>query len=171
MPDVGRSELVRGRIVCANPTSPEHGRIEANFASELRSFVQARRLGRVLVGEVGVYTGRSPDTVRGADVLYISTERLERCADPKRGFLDVAPDLVVEVLSPGDAPADVEEKLREYLACGVRLVWLADPSTRSVRTYRSPSPSEVEVLGEHDELTGDPVLPGFSVPIERLFGD
>lgn len=169
MPDVGRSELVRGRIVCADPTCPEHGRIEVSFAAELRAFVRPRKLGEVLVGEVGIYTGRSPDTVRGADVLFISTERLERCTDPKRGFLDVAPDLVVEVLSPRDAPADVEEKIREYLACGVRLVWVADPATRTVRAHRSAS--DVRVLGDDDELTGEPVLPGFSVPVARLFGD
>jgi Uma2 family endonuclease len=159
-------ELVRGRVVCASPTSPEHGGTEGNFYFELRSFVLERKLGKVLVGEVGIYTGRDPDTVRAADVLYISSERLARRAK-KGGFLDVAPDLVVEVLSPDDSDAEIEEKVAEYLACGVRLVWVADPATRSVRSYRSGR--SVQVFGETDLLSGEDVLEGFDVEVARLF--
>src|SRR4030095_7532057 len=87
MKDLGRSELVRGRVVLASPTFRDHGRVEFRIASELHAFVEPRNLGQVLVGEGGVYTGRTPDTVRGADVLFISHERHATCSTGS-GYLD-----------------------------------------------------------------------------------
>jgi Uma2 family endonuclease len=190
MPDLGRCELVRGRIVLAHPTSRSHARVEAAFARELGNFVEPRGLGEVLVGEAGVSTARDPDTVRGADVAFLSAERAARCR-PK-GFLDVAPDLIVEVLSPGDRPKDVEEKIAEYLSAGVRLVWVADPECKTVRVHRGSdewgavgtrgppgtetvppqevASSTVEELSGDDDLSGESVLPGFRVPVRRFFG-
>ena len=92
-PNLGRCEIVRGRVVLATATFREDGRVEGKFCHELRSFAEPRGPGKVLVGEVGIYTGRDPDTIRGADVVFLSSERYARCRR-KRGFLDVAPDLV-----------------------------------------------------------------------------
>ena len=166
MPDVGPCELVNGRIVPMTPTGGEHGRVESNFSEAINSFARARKLGKVFVGEVGIFTRRDPDTVRGADVAYLSNERYERLGS-KRGFLDVAPDLVVEVLSPHDSAAGLTQKLREYFAIGVRLVWVADPDARAVLAYRSLT--DVRELRETDRLSGDDVLPGFEVPVASLF--
>lgn len=168
MSGLGRCELVRGRIVLARPTSEEHGGVEGNFYHELRSFVSPRKLGKVRVGEVGIITRRDPDTVRGADVLFISDERYARRGRGRR-FLDVAPDLVVEVLSPSESKATLAEKIAEYFEIGVRLVWVADPEERAVRAYRSPQ--DVRIFGEDAVLGGEEVLPGFSVPVRRLFED
>jgi Uma2 family endonuclease len=168
LPDLGRCELVRGRIVRASPTSPLHGKIEGNLHFHLRAFVEPRQLGTVLVGEVGIYTRRRPDTVRGADVLFISEARQGEHLQ-RKGFLEVAPDLVVEVLSPSDSRAEVDEKLREYFSRGVKLVWVADPERGDVRAYRSPE--DVRTFGLDDALPGDDVLPGFSVPVRRLLRD
>jgi Uma2 family endonuclease len=121
------------------------------------------------VGEVGIYTGRDPDTVRGADVAFLSAERYARSKEATRGFLDVAPDLIVEVLSSSESRASVDEKLGEYFACGVRLVWVALAATTTVRAYRSLV--DVREFGAGDELPGDDVLPGFSMRVERLFED
>jgi Putative restriction endonuclease len=74
-PDLGPCELVNGRIVPLPPTGPDHGFVESNFAGELRSWARSTGLGRVLTGEVGLYVRRNPDTVRGADVVYISNGR------------------------------------------------------------------------------------------------
>jgi len=166
MPEIGRSELVEGRIVRMSPTGFKHGGAELEFGVVLREFVKRRRLGKVLVGEVGVYTRRSPDTVRGADVLFISNERYARASKDK-AFLDVAPELVVEVLSPDDRPGEVARKVAEYLEAGVLLVWLADPSLRSVRVHRPGR--EVEELKAGGTLTGEDVLPGFETPVAALF--
>ena len=77
------------------------------------------------------------------------------------------PDLVVEVLSPSDTPAEVEEKVRIYLAVGVPLVLLVDPRRRTVRV-RKPDGTD-RLLTEADELTGEEVLPDFRLPVARLF--
>ena len=166
MGDTGRCELVDGRIVHMNPTDPWHGQIEARIAAALEAFVRPRKLGRVLGGEVGLYTRRQPDRVRGADVLFITNETFQRRSE-SLAFLDVAPELVVEVLSPEDRVVELNQKLREYFELGVRLVWVADPTARAVHVYRSPT--EVREVGGTAQLTGEDVLPGFEMPVASLF--
>ena len=167
MGDIGRCELVAGRIITLGPTGGRHGSVEGNFGEALRAFVRPRQLGSVKVGEVGIYTHRNPDTVRGADVLFISKERVAKWSGA--GYLDVAPDLVVEVMSPDDRWIDVTQKLREYFEVGVRLVWVAEPATQTVYAYRSVT--DVRQFSARDALPGDEVLPGFSAPIADLFQD
>lgn len=165
MSNLGPCELVEGRIVPMSPTSYTHGEVELNFGSELRTFVRAHNLGKVQVGEVGLYTQRNPDTIRSADVLFISNERFSQQKSP--GFLEVAPDLIVEVLSPSNSWSEITQKLREYFAIGVRLVWIADPETRSIFAYRALT--DMREFTENDNLPGDEVLPGFSVAVAQLF--
>src|SRR5437763_899023 len=99
MGDIGPSELVEGRVVRMSPTGDEHAAYESNFDEYLKAFVRAHKLGKVRVGEVGIYTHRNPDTVRAADVAFISNERYVQ-RKQKGGYLDIAPELVVEVMSP-----------------------------------------------------------------------
>jgi Uma2 family endonuclease len=120
------------------------------------------------VGEVGIFTRRGPDTVRAADVAFISNERYDRLKS-RRKFLDVPPELVVEVLSPDDPASELIRKLSEYFAAGVRLVWVADPDERSVRAYRSST--DVRELRGTDSLSGEDVLPGFEAEVAALFED
>lgn len=166
MGEIGPCELVRGRIVPMTPTGNPHGACEARFCAALQAWADAHGAGKVRVGEVGILTGRDPDTLRGADVVFISNERYAR-RTLTAGFLDVAPDLVVEVLSPWDRWAEVVQKLREYFAIGVRLVWLADPGARIVYVYRSFA--EMRELGAGATLLGDEVLPAFAAPVATLF--
>jgi Uma2 family endonuclease len=166
MGDVGRCELVDGRVVPMSPTGPRHGEVEARIAELLAQFVRPRGLGKVLTGEVGLYTRRHPDRVRGADVLFVSIDTYAR-RSPGLAYLDVAPELVVEVLSPDDRVVDVNQKLREYFELGVRLVWVADTETRSVSAYRSPTEAREFRVGEI--LPGDSVLPGFEAPVAAIF--
>src|SRR3989338_3745810 len=163
-PDVGACELIDGRIVPMSPTGGLHGTVEFNFAKALEAFVGARKLGRVQVGEVGIITQRNPDRVRAADVLYISHDRYARLKD-RGGYLDVAPELIVEVLSPDDTVQKLAQKLREYFAAGVKLVWAADPETKTVLAYRSLT--DVREFKEGDQLPGDEVLPGFEAAVDR----
>jgi Uma2 family endonuclease len=164
--DIGPCELVEGKIVPISPTGSLHGRCEGNFYFALRSFVEAHGgVGDVLVGEVGIYTRRNPDTVRAADVLFVSGERYAKRSSA--GFLEVAPDLIVEILSPNDRWGEVMQKLREYFEIGVCLVWVADPYSRVVYAYRALT--DVREFNEDDELPGDEALAGFSVSVKRLF--
>lgn len=167
MGNIGRCELVEGEIIVLSPTGWRHGDFELQAGYALKSFVGARNLGKVLVGEVGIYTGRNPDTVRGADVIFISHARLAQVKSAS--FLDVAPELVVEVLSPDDRWMDVQRKLNEYFAIGVVRVWLVDPSTRSVSVYRTPT--EMRIVSTRDTLEGEDILPGFSVPVTEFLPD
>ncbi len=165
MGDIGQCELVEGRIVPMSPAGNLRGMVESIFNYHLRRFVERDNLGKVQVGEVGIYTRRNPDTIRGADVLFISNENYAR--QESAGFLTVAPNLVVEILSPNDRWSEVMEKLREYFEIGVRLVWVADPQSRSVFAYRSLT--DVREFTEQDDLPGDDVLPGFSIKVSELF--
>jgi Uma2 family endonuclease len=165
MGDLGRTELVKGEIVRMSPTGFTHGRIENRIGRVLGNFVLKQALGEVVSGEVGIYTGRNPDTVRAADVAFISNERMAQVKS--KSYLDVAPELVVEVMSPDDAWSDLMEKLDEYFTCGVKTVWVADPRTRQVYAYHSVT--NVERFTEKDTLTGGTVLPGFSMSVAELF--
>ena len=165
-PDAGPCELIDGKIVPMSPTGDERGGVEVNVSTSLVTFVRARRLGHVRAGEVGIYTRRNPDRVRAADVLYISDTRYGR-RTITAGYLDVAPELVVEILSPRDTVMELTEKLREYFAIGVTLVWLIDPSARRVFVYRSLT--EIRELTDADRLSGEEVLPGFELPVAALF--
>jgi Uma2 family endonuclease len=165
--DIGRAELVKGELIRMRPHEYRHGLIEVNFGAVLGIHVDQHKLGRVLSGEVGIYTSRNPDTVRGADVAFISNERLAQVQS--QSYLDVAPELIVEVLSPDDSWSEVNEKLEEYFAIGVQVVWAADPRRQQVHVYRSLT--EIERLAAGDTLSGGEVLPGFSVPVSELFGE
>jgi Uma2 family endonuclease len=166
MPGGDSCELVAGRIVPVSPGGVEHSLVTASAFRVLDAFVRPRRLGLVLTGEVGFYTRRDPDTVRGADVAFVSTERYER-RTRALVFLDVAPDLVVEVLSARDTVMDLTDKLHDYFAAGVRLVWVVDPRSRRVSAYRSVV--DVREAGEADTLSGEDVLAGFTTPVAALF--
>jgi Uma2 family endonuclease len=165
MNDLGRTELVKGEIVHLMPHKYTHGLIEATIGAILHIFVGNHKLGWVLAGEVGVYTARDPDTVRGMDVAFISNERLAQVQSSS--YLDVAPELIVEVVSPGDSWSEITQKLEEYFAIGVKLVWVADPDRQRMHVYRSLT--EVDILTVSDDLTGGEVLPGFQVSLAELF--
>jgi Uma2 family endonuclease len=164
MGDIGPAELIEGRIVPMSPTGDEHAGIEVNIVTILQQFVRSHKLGKVRSGEIGIYTRRNPDTVRGADVLFISNERYAQ--KQSAGYLDVAPELVVEIMSPNDRWSNVMQKLSEYFDIGVRLVWIVDPKTASIYAYRSLT--EVNAFAAGDILSADDILPGFSVAVEAI---
>src|SRR6185295_18273495 len=164
-PDLNPCELVNGRVVPTMPTGRGHGSSEAKITTRLTTHAEATGRGEVMTGEVGIYIRRDPDTVRAADILFISRERLARCAPS--GYLDVAPELVVEVFSPTDRWSKVMEKLEDYFSAGVDRVWVLMPSLRRVLAYRSPV--DVMQFGEGEILADEEILPGFSVAVAELF--
>lgn len=163
--DVGPCELIEGKIVPMPPSGAKHGRIESNLISALLAFVRQHGLGWVFGGEVGIYTRRNPDTVWGADIVLLSKERAPE--GPPDGFLEIAPELVVEVISPSDRWQDMRQKISEYFALGVQQVWIVEPESRSVLVYRSPT--EILTLLEADTLVGEGPLAGLSLPVAAIF--
>ena len=136
------------------------------MAAALKQFVRTQNPGVVMASEVGVFTGRNPDTVRAPDVLFLSHER-DALRRPPQGFLDVAPELTIEILSPTDRPDQVPRELDEYFAAGVRLVWVIDPATRTVQVHHGRG--EPLSLASGAVVTGEAVLPGFEVPVADIF--
>ena len=164
MGDSGPCELVNGRIVPMSTNGGEHGLIESEIIFQLKSFNAQHKAGWVLGGEAGVYVRRNPDTVRGMDAAFISKAR--HPARPK-GYLEVAPELIVEVISLNDRWKEIQDNLKEYFTIGVDYVWLIEPEDRTVFIYSELT--EVIRLGEADTLQGEGVLSGFTLPLAELF--
>ena len=160
----GRSELIRGELVELMPVGQLHGKLVARLLFWLMIFLEDHPLGSVST-EVGVLLTRDPDLVYGPDILFIAKERDGDPNSPR--FYHGAPDLAVEVLSPEDRAGKVQEKIRDYLHFGTRLVWLVDPTSRTVTVYH-PS-GEAHIYSGNDQVTGEDVLPGFSFTPEKLF--
>jgi Uma2 family endonuclease len=165
MPDDDcRTELVRGRLITLPPPGAKHGVLVTRISRALASHVERHSLGIVLV-ESGYRLASEPDTVRGPDVSFIATHRLVR--EPPDGYWKGAPDLAVEIVSPGERSRDVERKVREYLTGGARVVWVVHPRTRTLT--RHPGGGTAERLSEHDTLFEPDVLAGFRYELAKLF--
>ena len=167
LPDTGHGhELIEGKLVKMPPGNADHGAVAMNLAFVVKSYVDSRQLGRVFAAETGFILRRNPDTVRAPDVSFITQSRLPEGRLPSV-FLQLAPDLVAEVVSPGDTRREVQAKAEAWLQAGVQLVWVVYPSTQSVAAFLPGR--DVRQLTVEDELTGDPVLPGFRCRVADLF--
>ena len=161
-----RGELIMGVLHKKVASGLEHGEVVANLISPIHQFVKPRRLGRVFGSDAGILLGRDPDTVREADVAFISSERMPLDVRERR-YSEVVPDLVVEVVSPNDRPIPVFDKAQMWLRHGVRLVWIADPETRTILALPQSGPART--YSEADTLDGDDVLPGFTCAVRDIF--
>lgn len=165
---LGPCELIDGEIVRMSPGGVQHSAVTVRIVFALETHNRRVRAGRVLSNEAGVVVKRDPDTVRGADALFISHARLPAHEDWK-GFLQHPPELIAEVFSEDDSWKKMETKVAEYHAFGVDMVWVVDPRTLSVRLHpRGGTPS---VLHGPDELTTADYLPGFRCKVSELFAD
>jgi Uma2 family endonuclease len=158
-------ELVRGRLVVREPPGTRHGVIAATLAYFLGDFVQRHDGGVVAGQDTGFKIGRDPDTVRAPDVAFITAVRSGLI--PSRGYAELAPDIVAEVLSPDDAAAEVLAKVADWLAAGTKLVWVVDPQLTEVRVYRADG--SLSMLGSDQSLDGEDTLPGFRCPVSQIF--
>lgn len=164
--DGRRWELVEGEWRALAPAGFEHGRVSMRVGSRLDAHVEKTGAGVVVAAETGFRIAADPDTVRGPDVAFVAGERLPP-RDLQRRFLDLAPDLVVEVVSPGDRPTEVAKKVRAWLVAGCRLAWVVSGSSREVAAHTLDG--MVVHLGEGDVLDGGDVLPGFRLPVADIF--
>ena len=165
-PDGDAYELVGGELV-EREMGAKSSYIAGRIYARLDRFCDDQHLGWAF--PEGTSFQCFPDDVdktRRADVSFIRFGRLPR-EQPPEGHIRLAPDLAVEVVSPNDLAYDVDSKVEDYLHAGVRLVWVVNPMTRTVRVHRSDGPGAT--LRADDELTGGDVLPGFHCPIRELF--
>jgi Uma2 family endonuclease len=158
-----RTELVKGVLVVREPAGDRHGRVTMNLTIRLGTYVERAAAGQLFAAETGFTLSRAPDTVRAADIALVRRERLP---EPIPGFPELAPDLVVEVLSPGDRPGETLTKVGDWLEGGTRLVWVLDPERRMARVYRHDGTEAT--IGADAALDGEDVLPGFTCPLDAV---
>ena len=160
-------ELVEGEIVEMSKPTVGHGEIMGWLYMKIASYVYENDLGRVAVGDAGFVLGRNPGgraTVRGLDIAFISKAKAPKPLPFK--LYDIAPDLAVEVISPGNRTSDTHKKVRELLRAGASLVWLVYAETRTVAVHTAAGAVTYE---ESDTLSGGDVLPGFELRVGDIF--
>lgn len=165
-PEWGNCELIRGKVIFLEHPKPLHGIVTCAVGARIGEFVKARKLGKVFSGKAGIWSERNPDSIFGPDISYISAARApskERLND----YMEVAPELCVEVVSPTDRWAEITEKVDMYLAMGVVLVWVVDPEFRNAHVYRRGR--EPLVVSGAGALDGEEALSGFSLPLSDVF--
>lgn len=159
-------ELWEGVLKDVSPSSFKTGLIRTRLLTMLNSYVETHGLGYVTDAETGFILSSDPYTVVAPDIGFVRPDRYP--ADyPERGFYPMPPDLAVEVISPSDERAEIMNKQQLYARAGVPLVWWIDPEARTVTVHRPGQ--KPERLDETSALDGGAVLPGFSLPIERIF--
>ncbi len=154
-------DLVVGRD--SDVPTLEHGAIIARLCRYLDSYVAGQDLGLVLAPQTTFAMVGTPPT-RYPDLAFVRQERLPQSLDVDADF---APDLAVEVVSGSDTVRDVDGKVLQYLRSGVEMVWIIHPLVRTVEVHMQGRPSTL--VTEGDELVGNPIVPGFSVPVRAIF--
>ncbi|MEM9185431.1 MAG: Uma2 family endonuclease [Planctomycetota bacterium] len=161
-----RCELIAGELKMMSPGGWKHGRTIGKVELRLARFIEDNELGEWFGAETGFRIAREPDTVRAPDFAFIAKANLPE-HDPPEAYWPGAPDFAVEVLSPHDRTGDVDEKIKAWLAAGVRLLWVINPGLQTVTAYRSMTDVSVCVAGEEVEAPG--LLPGFRVAVAEFF--
>jgi Uma2 family endonuclease len=164
--DEYQGELVRGELCVTPAPGAPHGMIATNLTFLLSAHVREFKVGWVFADSVGYQLVDLPRTVRRPDVSFVRADRLP-AEGVGPGFLKLAPDLVVEVISPSETASELEEKLDDYRACGTQLIWVVDPMQRTVMIVASDAPPRW--VREGERLDGGGVLPGFSCAVAELF--
>ena len=159
-------ELIRGELVPMSPTNDDHSAMSGVLAAYLGHYILENKLGKVHSAEPGFILQRNPDTVRAPDFAFVTKEKRAREGRNEK-FMPYAPDLVVEVKSPGDSDRYVDEKTQQWLAAGCQMVIVVDPRKRHVKQHFADG--RCEILGEADVLTCGELVPGWEFPVRRIF--
>lgn len=159
-------ELIDGELRMIAPAGEEHGGVAGNLHALLWHHVRKHKLGRVFAAETGYLLARNPDTVLAPDTSFVRADRL-RPPGKRRGYLPLAPDLAVEVVSPSQSAQEVQDKVDLWLKHGTAMVWVAWPDTHSIAVHRTGRP--VLILHEADRLEGGDVVEGFVCGVSEVF--
>lgn len=155
----GNYEIIDGERVDITPTGFEHGRFEFKIASVLEDSLRDK--GYVAVGEVGILMNKSPLRLRATDVVYISKERVP---EKPKGILEIAPDLIIEIISESNTSSELTDKVKDYLSIGVGRVIIIDPQTETVSIYEKGK-REVILYGFDEEFK---IIEGLSVKLKEV---
>jgi Uma2 family endonuclease len=161
-----RYELAAGELRVVPLAGWRHGKIVMRLSARLAAYVDQHDLGMAFGAETVFRLAGDPDTVRAPDISFVTKRNIPE-QEPKDGFWPGAPDLAVEVLSPGDRTGEVDEKIDAWLRAGCVAVWIVNPKLKTITVYRSHA--DVQVKAADDTLQGDSVVPGFSCSVDELF--
>lgn len=170
LPDSVAYELVDGKLV-ARQMGAESSAIAAAISFVLKQFLRGKRLGHLFDSEASYQCFQdAPKKLRRADVSYVRRGRFPNDEVPK-GQILIVPDLVVEVISPRDRAEAVHDKVGEYIAAGVPLVWVVYPGSRTVAVHRpaAAAAGPMTKLSAADSITGEAVIPGFTCRVAEFF--
>ncbi len=165
LPRDGQKYEVLGGELAVSPTGFQRGYLASRLASVLMAFVLKHRLGLVVDSSTG-FRMNGGDCL-SPDVSFVRKERLRGEKRIPTKFFEGAPDLVVEVISPGENQRKLKRKLTQFFANGTRTAWVVNPKDRAVSVWGSPE--HPDVLREGGQLDGGSLLPGFGFPIKELF--
>jgi Uma2 family endonuclease len=164
--DGHRYELVDGELIDVGNSGAKHGHVCSLLMILLGGYVHLQKLG-VMFDSSTAFQMKNGNK-RSPDVSFFAKERLQGIEDLPAGFLEGAPDLAVEVLSPSNTIEEIDTKITEYFENGARLVWAINPAQRYTLVYRNGlEPDRLLKLG--DSLEGEEVVPGFTLPMAELF--
>jgi Uma2 family endonuclease len=158
-----RHELNTGELVEMPPPKSGHALTAMKIAEVLLRHI-SKDIGHVLV-EAAYQLSETPPTIRQPDVSFLSARRLKQTSEDK--YFQGAPDLAIEVISPGNSAADLEEKIEQYLAAGGRAVWVVYPKLRRVHVHRADG--TITALTGDQQLTAEDFLPSLSISVASLF--
>ena len=162
-----RVELVSGKLRQLPFGGFEHGHVTGSFSRMLSEFVHKNQLGEFPPAGTGFLLECDPDTVRAPDAAFISDAKLATLSKSFSSFAPIAPDLVVEVVSPSDTFQDVEEKARFWLEHGSLMVLVIDPGTKTLRVYEDRD--SIKVLSMGDVFVAGAVIPEWQFAVSELF--
>ena len=167
MPSDGfRRELVRGELHKMSPAGRNHGKYAMRIGASLLSWSDAADAGEVYAAETGFLLASDPDHVRAPDAAFVRAERLDLIGDAD-GFIPLAPDLAVEVISPNDRYSEVAEKIADWLDAGTLAVVVANPRRRAVDVHRPNAPPVT--LRDGDVLEVGDAAPGWRMAVSDIF--
>jgi Uma2 family endonuclease len=162
----GCFELVNGELIDMGNSGAKHGYVAVLLSAALFNCVSTQKLGAMFDSSTAFKMKNG--NKRSPDISFVAKERLQGLDDLPDGFLDGAPDLAVEILSPGNTVDEIHNKLVEYFENGTRLAWVVHPQEHYILVYRSGQQPEC-LLKSIDTLDGEDIVPSFTLPVAELF--
>jgi Uma2 family endonuclease len=166
LPDVNRYELINGELIDIGNSGALHGYVCSILVMTLMNYILPRKLGIILDSSTAfsIKNGNK----RSPDISFVSKEKLQGLEELPNGFLDGAPDLAIEVLSPNNTIAEIDQKIVEYFENGSRLVWVINLKQHYFLVYRSAQETD-RLLKQANILDGEEVIAGFTMPLSEIF--
>jgi Uma2 family endonuclease len=165
-PELRFETNAKGKLIVMSPTGSESGKKNSSLLAQVWYWNNQCKLGVVFDSSTGFKL--SNGAIRSPDVSWIAIKRWNSLSDQqKRGFAPIDPDFVIELMSPTDNLEDLQQKMREYISCGVKLGWLINPDAKEVEIYRIGQ--DKQVINNPNSLSGEDILPGLTVDLADIF--